>query len=80
MSARIHCKTDGWGWIGTCPHCSPSCPCGKYCNGPYLAGLDEQGNPQYSVTPVELIEPAEDDDDDDWRERETSEDGHIMWG
>jgi hypothetical protein len=61
MSNRIHSKTDGWGWIGICPHCYPSCPCGKYCNGSYLAGIDDNGQPQYSATPVILDDPNEDE-------------------
>jgi hypothetical protein len=51
--ARIHCKLDGWGWPGTCPHCLPSCSCGKKCSGPYLAGLDDNGQPIW--TPVMTV-------------------------
>ncbi|MFJ8727680.1 hypothetical protein [Streptomyces sp. NPDC093269] len=87
MTAKIHCKQDGWGWLGTCPHCYPSCPCGRYCYGPYLAGLDEQGNPIYSSTPVSVSVPDPDgvdnddgyDDPEDLLENRTSEDGYIMW-
>lgn len=64
MSAKIHCKTDGWGWIGTCPHCFSSCACGKYCKGPYLAGIDDNGQPLYSVTPVVLSESDDEDAED----------------
>lgn len=84
MAQSIHCKQDGWGWIGTCPHCHPGCPCGRYCNGPYLAGQDDQGQPVYSDTPVALdvTGPGDDDGYDepgDLLEDRTSEDGYIMW-
>jgi len=42
-------------------------------NGPYLASIDDNGQPQYSATPVVLAEP--DDEDDQWG---TSEDGYPM--
>ena len=60
---QIHCMRDGWGWLGTCPHCLPGCPCGKRCNGPYMTGLDASGQPTWGPTP-ELLTVADDEGDE----------------